>query len=215
MICSICDSSRDSNRALVEWRLLKNSHGTVPDDRSSIAQSTGKMGHCLHADVHPDQTYVCKFNRNRFSYDLLTFDGLVTINYLVIRWQQQLDSFLLRSLLDVQCSLKHIIFNQRLTYSKAFGLQECVGHRAADQNLVHASVNQRIDHGNFVRDLRSAKYRHKGMFRVVDDAAQVIEFLLHQQSGRCMSNILRDSGGGGMSAVRRTKGIVHINIAKA
>jgi hypothetical protein len=108
------------------------------------------MRDCFDADVHARMARVGKLDRDCLGNDLVAFYWLIAINDLMIRRQQQFDAFSFGSLHDFQRRLQHIVFNQRLAHSKALRLEERVGHRSANQNLVNLTIDQRIDHRNLV-----------------------------------------------------------------
>src|SRR6185295_12258617 len=140
----------DSNRAFIKRWLFKNSHWTVPDDRSRVMQTGRKHTNGLNTDVHTNQADVCELDRDRLCHDLLAFDWFVTIDNLMIGGKQERDSLLFRSLFDLASSVEHVVFNERLSDCKTFGLQKRVGHCTADQQLVHAAIDQCINDWNLI-----------------------------------------------------------------
>src|ERR1043165_640917 len=76
-------------------------------------------------------------------------------------------------------------------------------------------IYQGIDDWNLVRDLRAAEDGDKRMLWVVDDAPQVIQLFLHQESRGGPVNILRDAYGRSVSAMRRAESVVDVNITEA
>src|ERR1700730_10352766 len=102
-------------------------------------------------------TCISKFDWDCLGKNLLPLDGFVTIDNLMIGWQKQFDPRRFATLFDFQSCLEHFVFNQRLSYGKAFGLQERISHRAADQQSVHLSIDQSVNDRNLVRDLGSAE----------------------------------------------------------
>src|SRR5256885_16816528 len=107
----------------------------------------------------------------------------------MVRWQQKRDSLLFRSLLNLERGLHHAVFDQRLANSKALSLEKRVGHRAANQNFINASIDQRVDDRNLVRDFCAGEYRNKRMLRMVDCSSQIFEVFLNQQTSRSFRNV--------------------------
>src|SRR2546426_4904642 len=75
---------RNSDRALVEGRLFEHTHRPVPDDSLCIVQSVREMLYGLNSNVHAGVARVSEFDRNCFAEDALTFDRLITVDYLMI-----------------------------------------------------------------------------------------------------------------------------------
>src|SRR5882672_9834489 len=159
---------RDADRSLIERRFFEYSHRAVPDDRFRVTKSIREVRHGLCADIHSRVAGVGKFDRNSFSQNLLGFDWFVTVNDLMIRWQQQLNLRRLATVLDLQSQFEPIILDQRLPYRKPFRLQKSVSHRAADQQLIDFAIDERIDDGNLVGNFRAAENRNERMRRIVD-----------------------------------------------
>ena len=154
-----------------------------------------EVGHGLDADVHADKADVGEFNRDRLGNNLLTFDRLVTVNYLVVGWKQKNNSLLFRTFLNLQRRLQHAVFDQRLANRKSFSFQKRVSHRAADQDLVDAAIDQRVDDRDLVGDFCAAEDCDKRMFRIVNRSAEIVELFFHQQPGRGFGDVMSDADG--------------------
>src|SRR4030095_7042824 len=124
-----------------------------------------------HADVHSYETNVRKLDWNGLGNYLLAFDWFVTVDNLVIGGQQKIDSLLCSSLLYLKCDPKHVVFNKRLAHSEAFCLEKRVRHGSSDQDPVDATVDQSIDDGDLVRNLRAAEYRNEWMLGIVEGSS--------------------------------------------
>ena len=48
---------------------------------------------------------------------------------------------------------------------------------------IRYAIDQRIDDGNLVGHFRAAEYGNKRMFRIVYNFAEILQLLLHQQTG--------------------------------
>jgi hypothetical protein len=57
----------------------------------------------------------------------------------MIRRQKQLHARLFATLFDFRCSLKLIVFHERLANRKAFGFEERVSHLAANQQPINSA----------------------------------------------------------------------------
>ena len=76
------------NRPFVEGLLFEDTHGTIPNNCLRVPQRIRKIPDRFDANIHPGVTRVGKFNRNCFGQDLPTLDGFITVNDLMIGWQQ-------------------------------------------------------------------------------------------------------------------------------
>ena len=94
----------------------------------------------------------------------------------------------------------------------ALGCEEGIGHAAADDELV-ALGQQILDDGDLVADLGATEDGDVGMLGIGGGAAQVLEFLLHEEAGDCRQEA-RNALGGGVGAVGRAEGIVHVDLAQ-
>ena len=151
-----------------------------------------------------------EFDRDRLGNDLVAFDRFIAVDHLMICRQKQFDPFSLRALLDLQRRLQHVVLNQRLADSKAFGLEKCVGHRAANQNLIDLAIDERIDDWNLVGNFCATENGYKRMIRITDDTAQVFQLFLHQQTRRGLLDVFGDARSRSMRAMRGAKSIVDI-----
>ena len=70
-----------------------------------------------------------------------------------------------------------------LPTSRPARLEERVGHAAADQQLVDP-LKHALQHAQLGGDLRAADDRDERPLRVLQDAAEDVELLLHQEAGR-------------------------------
>ncbi len=144
-----------------------------------------KVRHRLDADVHARMSRVRELNRNRLRDNLASLHRFVTIDHLMIRRQQataRLTASQRCLICDAVCKL--IVFDQRLADGEAFGFQKRVGHRAANQQPIDFAIDERVDHRNLVRDFGAAEDCDEWMLRILNDAAEILEFLFHQQTGR-------------------------------
>jgi hypothetical protein len=87
-----------------------------------------------------------------------------------------------------------------------------VGRATADDQRV-APRQQILDHGDLVTDLGSSENGDVGMRRVVSGAAQVLQFLLHEEAGDGRQET-RDTRSRRVSSVRRAKGVVPVDVAQ-
>ena len=132
----------------------------------------------------------------------------------MIRRKDEFDTGVFGLFLDLQCFLKHIVLDERLSYSKTFGLEKGVCHRAADEKLIDLSLDKRFDHRDLVRHLRPAKDGDERPLGIIQCASKKIEFLFHQKTGYLVFHIVCDAFGRGMCPVSGAEGVVHVNVAK-
>ena len=128
----------------------------------------------------------------------------------VIHRQHQLVAHLIHKLLR---QINLVFFHQRFACGLAFGLEEGVCHRAADQQPVD-DLRQVLDHFDLVRHLGAAQNRDARPLGMACRLAEPLEFLIHQQSGSSFRHELDHPYGRGMRAVRRAERIVHIEITQ-
>ena len=80
-------------------------------------------------------------------------------------------------------------------------------------NLSHC-VEQVLDDQNLVADLRAAQNGDVGMLGVGSRAAQIFQFLFHQETGHGHGQLMRDAFDAGVRAVRRTERVAHVHFAQ-
>ena len=90
---------------------------------------------------------------------------------------------------------------------------EGVRHRTADQDRVRL-VEQPIDYLDLVAHLGAAEDDHKGPRRILQFVVQISQFLFHEEASDRGADVMRDALGRGVSAMRGTEGIVHVDVAE-
>ena len=96
-----------------------------------------------------------------------------------------------------QCArrVEHFIFNQRIAHRDTLRLEESVCHAAADQQHI-AFAQQRFDHADLVGYFRAAQNGDEWTLRRFDGAAQVVQFLFHQEPSDGRQKVGHALGGG-------------------
>ena len=69
------------------------------------------MRDCFDTDVHSRQSDIRELDRDRLRDDLLTLDRLVTVNHLMVRRKQKLNSLFFSALLNLKRGLQHAVFD--------------------------------------------------------------------------------------------------------
>ena len=108
---------------------------------------------------------------------------------------------------DDQGDLDLVVLDERLADPQALGLQEGVGHGAADQDVI-GFAEEALDDLDLVGDLGPAQDGDVGLHRGVDGLLQVVDFLLHQVAGGLDRDEIGDADDGGVGPMARTEGVV-------
>ena len=127
--------------------------------------------------------------------------------------QGELDFSFVRKPHETAGQVHFVIFHLRAPYFQSLGLQERVGHRAADEHGVRR-VYQPLEKLDLVGDFGAADDGRVRALRILNGLAQVFELLLHQQSGHRRREVVRDALGRGVRAMRRAKRIVRVEVAQ-
>ena len=107
-----------------------------------------------------------------------------------------------------------VLLDQRAPELAALGLEEGVGHRAADQHLVDAT-EQVVEHADLVRDLGAADDGHERPLDVAEQLAEELHLALHQEAHPLGGDELGDPGRRGVRAVRGAEGVVDVDVGVA
>ena len=131
-------------------------------------------------------------------------------NHHVIHGQHQLIAEIGQKLLR---QIDFVVLDQRLTRGLTLRFQERVSHGAADQQAVD-DLAEVLDHFDLVGDLGAAQNRHAWPRRIARRHAEILQFLLHQQSGGVHGHELDHAFGGGVRAMRGAEGVVDVDVAQ-
>ena len=115
--------------------------------------------------------------------------------------------------LDAARRVELLVFDERLADRDAARLEERVGHRAADEQAVDFAQHV-LDDLDLVRHLRAAQDRDKRPLRCFERVAEILQFLLHQQTGRRPGKMMGDALNRGVRAVRSAEGVVDVAIGQ-
>src|SRR6185437_12788851 len=108
----------------------------------------------------------------------------------------------------------HLVeLDERLADFVAHRLVERARHRATDEQRVNLRKQLAYD-VDLARYLGAAEYRDKRAPGIGECAAEVVQLLLHEQSGAGGVYILRDAGGGCVGTMRRAERVVHEHVAE-
>ena len=86
------------------------------------------------------------------------------------------------------------------------GLFECECHSTTDDESVDFG-DEIVDQLDLIGDFGTSEDGQEGTFRVLEGFGKVVEFFLHEESGRTLREINPDHGR--MSTVRSPKGVVY------
>ena len=96
----------------------------------------------------------------------------------------------------------------------ALGLEEGVGHGAADQQLVDA-LEQVLEHADLVGHLGAADDGDEGALDVAEQLAEELHLALHQQAHALVGDELGDAHRRGVGPVRGAERIVDVDVRVA
>ena len=195
---------RQCDSAPVEWLLLEHAHGAIPDYGLGGADHERIAIDGEGPDIHADLAVRNGIHDLAFGVFLnLGHDHMIHGQHqLVLKFQYQLAR-----------EIQLVVFHKRLTYRLAFRLHKCISHGTADQQLVHDFAQVR-DHFDLVGNLGAAEDRHTGPRRVPGRHGEVLQLLLHEQSGGGLRHVSNHAHGGGVRAMRRAERVVHIDVAQ-
>ena len=128
-------------------------------------------------------------------------------------WSTGRSSFTRRASARSRTSLATLFLSPldlRLSDRHAFGGEECVGHRAADEQRIDLR-EQGIDHRDLVRDLGATEHRDERLLRRVDQRAQVLDLSHHQQPCALFSDEPHHARRRRMRAVRSSEGVIDVH----
>ena len=201
----------DAEGALGEVAHLEAAHGAVPDDGLGLGDEVGVFLDGLGADVQ----------RHEVGGDFIIHggDGGLVVELVggqVVHGQDELHAVGLGVGQGRLGGLQELFLHQGLAHLVALGLQEGIGHSAADEDGVHL-LHQVLEDLKFAGDLGAADDGHEGMDRILHGVAQEIDFLFQEEAGHAGAalglHVLGDGGGGGVVAVGGAEGVVHVDIA--
>ncbi len=167
---------------------------------------TDQRVHCRRADIENHR--ISRHRRDRHGARRHT--GLQLGGHHGIGRQHHLATFRLGAGEDFERGRMHLGFLQRAADRMALRGQERVGHGAADHQRVHLAdqVPEQVELG---RNLRAPDHRRDRTRRIAERRIQGFQFRLHQPSGIGRQQ-MRHALGAGVRAMRRGKGVVHIDI---
>jgi hypothetical protein len=197
---------RDGASAAIEGRRFEHAHGAVPDDspgrfdRACIRRN-GSGANVEHGLVRRDRVAFHDVRRVRL---------LQRRSHETVVRERQAHA---RTVQQFARKLHAFILHERLARFQPHRLVECARHRATDEQAVHLG-EQGFDDVDLSGDLGASEDGHEGAFRIGQCCAEVLQLFLHEETGDGGGQVLRDTHGGTVRAVRRAKGIVHEEVAE-
>ena len=187
----------DPSRAFAELIELEYAHGAVPYDGARAGDLLGEEFNGCGTDV---ERHLIGGNRLAFGDHRACGTGVELAGDDVVHRKQQAYMILL-GLGDQLGREPHLVgFQHGFAGLLAHGLQEGIGHAAADDERVHLG-QQVADYADLVAHLGAAQNRQERLGGVLGGLAQVFEFALHQQAGRVLLQEVGHALGAGVSAV--------------
>ena len=119
----------------------------------------------------------------------------------------------LRLLQHIGAVANLLLVHQGGAHLVALGLQEGVGHAAADDEGVHLA-QEVFNDAELIGNLGAPQDGQEGPLGVLHGVAQVLDFLLHQVAHGGFLHVIGDAGGGAVGPVAGAEGVVHVDVAK-
>ena len=201
------DGLADAHGAVGEVGHFKAAHRAVPDDGLRALDGVGVELDGLGTDIegHP-------------AFRDVVGDGLDVrvvgegVGGEVVDGEEELDVELFGLGDHVAGVLELVVLAEGLADVVALGLQERVGHAAADDERV--DLREQVVHDReLVGDLRAAEDGDERTDRVVHGVAEERDFLFHEETGDGGADVLGDDGGGGVGAVGGAERVVAVDVA--
>ena len=201
----------DGVGALGEGGHLEDAHGAVPDDGVGVGDLFGEESDGLGADVEGHEVG----GEGAGAGEDLGFGvGGELVGEDVVDGEEEADAVLFgfgeRGFGDVEL----VGFDERLAGGLALGVEEGVGHAAADDDGVGFGEEVVDDH-DLVGDLGSADDGDERLDGIGDGFAEVVELLVHEEAGGGLRDEVGDAFGGGVGAVGAAEGVVDVDVAEA
>ena len=147
-------------------------------------------------------------------YGLYDCVGINLLRHHVVCRQQEFQLVALGLFQKLARQFDLVFLHQRFADRLALGLEEGVGHAAADDEGVNF-IQQIADDADLVADLGAAENGDERPLRMAQHLAQVLEFFLHEQAGRGLLHEAGDADRGGMSAMRGAESVVYVIVRQA
>ena len=114
---------------------------------------------------------------------------------------------------EVEGGVEERFFHQRSAHRAPAGLEEGVGHGAADEQGVEAG-KQVADDLELARDLGAAEDADERPWRRLEERAEMLQLLRHQQTGGGVRHVAHHADGRGVGPVRGAEGVVGVGVAR-
>ena len=106
-----------------------------------------------------------------------------------------------------------VFLDERFAGGEALRAQEGVCHGAADDQAVD-HLAEVLDDFDFVGDFGAAEDGDAGARRIGGGHAEILQFLLHEESGGGLRDVLDHALGGSVGAMGGAEGVVDVEIAE-
>ena len=209
----VCQCLRNGKGAFCGGRVLEDAHGTVPDDRSGFGDFFCEDLGGLRTDVEAHAV-----GRDGVGVNDIDIDGSVDRIGEGLRDDgvERKDDLhvVLRGLQEHLTAVFELrVVDQRLADLAALGLDEGVGHAAADDEGI--GFGQKVlDDVELVRDLGAAEDGDEGSLRVFDRIAEIFDLFGNEIAGNGFIHIVDYADGGAVGAMGRAERVVDEHVCE-
>src|SRR5208282_4974903 len=191
------------------WQ-FENAHGAVPDNGAGAGYLFGKRLDRSRADIeghHVGRDGLAPVD------NLGQGAGFDAVGNDVIRGQEELELVSFRLLQKVAGEFDLVFFDHTLANRFALRLEESVGHTSADNENVNFA-EQVLDDSDFVADFGAAQNGDERALGVLQDAAQILQLLFHEQSGGGFLYEPGDANRGSVGPMGGAEGIIDVELGE-
>ena len=110
------------------------------------------------------------------------------------------------------CGIDKVVFNEGFSHGVPLGLEEGVGHTAADDEG-GGVLEQAFEHRDLRGNLRAADDGGHGLGRIGNHGFEICNLFFHEEAADLDLHELRDGRGRGMGTVRGSERVIYIDIA--
>ena len=181
-------------------------HTTVFASRSTVWYRRRRLGSDVEAHAAPDRRIVhLEHGGRRARFHLVGDD--------VIDRERELHAAAFACAHDVARGVELVVLDQRRADRQPEGLEERVGHRAADEQSIDLAEKV-LDDLDLVRHLGAAEDGDERPFGIAEGHAEIAQLLFHQQAGAGVREVRHDRRHRRMRAMRRAERVVDVDVGE-